>query len=473
MRLKYLLPVFFVFMMAMPVFALTTISSLPYNRNIPGETYVLGANLSAAGTAITVSADNIVLDGQGHTLTYGTSQAGFGIDTGYTHISGLEIKNFNIVQGAYEPLTNEHAHAIRMVGSNVTGINIHNNTITLTHGGAYSGAFTYGVDIEDFTAPMTAVINSNIFNMTGTSAERGVNTGPNSGYMQAATVTVENNTFNMHGLLSSPAGYPTAIVAGLGGGNGAYNPNGVEIIHNNTINMDSNCDTAQGMGAGSDIAYNTINVSGAHSRGIVMDHAQYTKIYMNTIKMTCANAANDYSSGIRVRFAANKNEIFRNTIDASGCTGAGGCFPLRVGGADTYGDMNTPAYNSFHDNVISINASTASEAIRLEDGSANSTFYRNTINATGGYAIYVTNSGQNSQNNNYITDPTFSYENIRGGSIYVSSAIAGGISGLVFCNDGITGSDITGQTTGWSVTNPSCCAVAPLDPPSNTGAAKN
>ena len=65
--------------------ATTYISSLPFNANQAGETYVLASDLSLnSGNAITISANNIVIDGNGHEIRYAEAGSGYGININTT-----------------------------------------------------------------------------------------------------------------------------------------------------------------------------------------------------------------------------------------------------------------------------------------------------------------------------------------------------------------------------------------------------
>jgi parallel beta-helix repeat protein len=80
---------------ARPAAALTNVSTTPFNLNIPGETYVLTTNLNASGTALTITANNVVLNLNGKTITgRGT---GFGIVVG--NAAGVRVIGPGIVQG--------------------------------------------------------------------------------------------------------------------------------------------------------------------------------------------------------------------------------------------------------------------------------------------------------------------------------------------------------------------------------------
>jgi hypothetical protein len=70
--------------------------------NTPGQIYTLQNDISAAGTAISITADNVTLDLNGRTVTYNTaasSSAVYGIYVG-SGVDRITIRNGIIVQGA-------------------------------------------------------------------------------------------------------------------------------------------------------------------------------------------------------------------------------------------------------------------------------------------------------------------------------------------------------------------------------------
>jgi len=97
------------------------------NLTIENGNYLLNQSISSDMTCITISADNITLDGNGYTITYGlydyASFSGYGIDNsgGYDNIT---IKNLNIVQGG----TSRDSYAIYF-NNGATDGNIKNNTV--------------------------------------------------------------------------------------------------------------------------------------------------------------------------------------------------------------------------------------------------------------------------------------------------------------------------------------------------------
>lgn len=124
---------------ALNAHALVYISSIPFNANQAGETYVIASDLSLnAGNAITVSANNIALDGNGKVITFAATGPGNAIHIN-SNVTSLEIYGFTLAHGGYAPISGETIHGIYRNGQ-ISGVNIHDNTITIVDTGASSGA---------------------------------------------------------------------------------------------------------------------------------------------------------------------------------------------------------------------------------------------------------------------------------------------------------------------------------------------
>lgn len=70
--------------------------------NTPGQVYTLGADLVANGTAVTITADNVTLDLNGHTITYNAAASTASVYGVYVAvgIDKVTIRNGTIIQGA-------------------------------------------------------------------------------------------------------------------------------------------------------------------------------------------------------------------------------------------------------------------------------------------------------------------------------------------------------------------------------------
>jgi len=88
-------------------------------------TYVLTQDISSDGFCFKISARNVTLDGNGHTITYSQSQFGDPIFAG--HSDGLTIKNLNLVQA--DPVSETYSVAIHLEAT--ANSSIFNNHITI------------------------------------------------------------------------------------------------------------------------------------------------------------------------------------------------------------------------------------------------------------------------------------------------------------------------------------------------------
>lgn len=398
-----------------PALALTTINSLPYNCTMPGETYVLASDLSlASGNAITVSTNDAVIDGNGKTLVYASTGAGYGIFINFS-VTRLEIKNFKLVQGAYDPVDGERVHAIFRSGD-YSGVKIHDNAIRVNHGGGAGNAYGHGIRLTNNSASSTGTeIYRNNIAITGTSAGYGIS-------LDNGASRIFENTIAMSGLSSAPAGYGRAISVG---------GRGIEI-HGNTISLDANSDTIQGIslwGARNVAIHgNTIASAANHARAILIDgDSDNNRIYRNRINMTSRHTTGDASAGIRIRFGSDHNLIYANTIDASKALNS---FPIRLGGEDTRGgqspNLTPPANNIIHDNTLS----SSSRVISLEDNGSDTHFYRNRVTAAANAsAIYL---------NGEFHNITFSFDRIVGPVRFQD-----GNSNTLFCGTTVKNSGIS------------------------------
>lgn len=425
-----------------PALALTTIKMLPYDCTMPGETYVLASDLSlASGNAITVSTDDLVIDGNGKTIVYANTGTGYGIFINFS-VTRLEIKNLTLVQGEHDPVGGERVHAIFRNG-NYSGVRIHDNVIRVNHGGGASNAYGSGIHLTNNSTSSTGTeIYRNNIAITGTSAGYGISLGNGAS-------RIYENTIAMSGLSSAPAGYGRAISAG---------GRGIEI-YGNTINLDASSDTIQGIslwGAKNVVIHDNIITSAAnHARAILIDgNSDNNRIYRNLINMTSRHTNGDASAGIRIRFGSDNNLIYANTIDASNALNS---FPIRLGGEDTRGgrfpNHTPPANNIIHDNTLS----SSSRVISLEDNGSDTHFYRNIITATSGAsAIYM---------NGTFRNITFSLDDITGPVHFQD-----GSSNTLFCGTTLTNSGVRighGIHT-YQITNGNCPYPKSVPmPPSN------
>lgn len=438
---------------AAPAWAVTNITNLPFTCSTPGETYVVSSNLTLnSGDAITVTADNVVINGNNKTVTYAVTGQGYGILINTT-VTGIEIYNLTLTQGGYDPLAGERVHGIYRNG-NSSGVKIHNNTISIAKTGAVGNAYGYAIYLSSIANNSTGnAIYSNTITVTGTSAGRGISAeisgaGKFSGSIYGNTVTISN-------LTSAPAGYPRAIYLENGSASAGVS------IYSNTVTVDSGSSIAQGitlLNADNNIVRgNTVNLAGLNSRAILIDYrADSNEVYLNTINLTSANGVSEHSAGVRIRYGSSNNKVYRNIITAT--PASVNCFPIRHGGY--VASEGTPTGNVFHHNTLS----GGTNVIYIEGGSANTRFYGNTIaNTGGGNAINVYGA-----TGDYSDDLAFSYETITGPATVRFAGMAGQptSTNFVFCQSGITLANVTEGpgVHGYTITIASCPTNPPLNP---------
>ncbi len=417
----------------------THIYSLPFDANVAGETYVLDSDLILdTGVAITVSADGIVLDGNGKSITFAVSGQGHGIAIS-SGVTGAEILNFTLNHGNYDPRAGEIIAAIRLNGS-ASNIKIHDNNINIVHGGSIENSFGHGVQLSGgFGTSEGNEIYSNEINIAGTSGGRGISLDTSGTF----TGTIRDNEITLTGITSVPAGYPRAI---------SLPSRGPIEVYGNTVNIDSNSSFSQGISLwssdGNVIRDNTINLAGRNSRAILVDGgSDNNKIYSNVINITSQNQAGENSAGIRLRYGSSNNEIYGNTVDAANSSGI--CMPIRVGGNEGNG---IPLNNIFHNNTLS----SQSYVISLEGASQNTDFYSDIINKIGeGYAINFYGTASE-----LVLDTTFSHEVFSGSKLVRLSGIQGELStsGIIFCQSMIESPDVFvgAGIHDWSISDGPC-----------------
>src|SRR5919106_599242 len=137
-------------------YALTQINSVPYTADKAGETYVLAKDLAQdSGHAITISADDITLDGNGKRLIYcGSGDKCSGVRINRS--SNIEIHSLTFQQGA----TRVKAQA---VSGNGGLMNFHDNILNLIARTDGSGMFGVNVDTNEDGSEL----HHNVINVTG------------------------------------------------------------------------------------------------------------------------------------------------------------------------------------------------------------------------------------------------------------------------------------------------------------------
>lgn len=348
------------------VFAATTIPSLPATLSKAGETYILSSdlNFTGSGSAISITASNITLDGGGRTIRYcDTSTSCTGIRIG--GVSGTTIRNLSLQQG-----TSTSGAATAIGGTAGTGTLVDSVKFNLV---ARPGAGTFGVNVAASGAG--SELRSSVFNISGNDAIESVN---NSG---SAAWQVHDNTWNVTSLTYTST-YPRLINVGT-----------LSQYYNNTITVDSKSRYINLFISWQQrdvkIYSNRINFASQHGRIFHLDDSTSGfEIHDNHVTVTSQNEGQDTVYVFRLRSdaghrGASNNKIHHNTIDA---TNSKSVLGISIG-ADTYANDN----NDFSHNIIS----TPSTPIDFYgDYASNTAFYCNRINHTSssGYPIYVLGS---------------------------------------------------------------------------------
>ena len=416
---------------ASPALSAVSIDRLPFECDTAGETYVVASDLVLdQGDAIVVSANNVVIDGGGYTITYANSGPGFGIHV-VTSVTRLEIRNLTLIQGAYEPKNGEKVHGIYRNG-NHSGIRIHHNTIRINHTGAMPNAEGAAISISNNSANSTGnEIYANVLTVSGTSLGAAIDVGAAGSARWAGRIY--RNKITMSKVGSHPAGYPRALALG---GRGP-----VEVFENQ-ITLDASASTIQGIslwnGSGFSIHDNTITSAANQARAILIDgDSDNNLVFRNRIVMTAQAATGDASAGVRIRYGSDNNVVHSNAIDASNALNS---YPIRLGGEDTRGGqfprLTPPKGTILHNNSLK----SRSRAVDLYDNAGPTHFYQNTIAGVGGdaHAIYL---------NGDVPSVSFSQDVItNAGNPSAAVRLQDGASKISFCATNLTRANVSVAT---------------------------
>ncbi|MBI2448761.1 right-handed parallel beta-helix repeat-containing protein [Candidatus Pacearchaeota archaeon] len=269
------------------VYDINTCGDDPVNAN---SVYRLNNDLpSSTGTCLEFGANNIVLDCEGHSITYATDGTGNGIEvkgaSAFNKKTKITIKNCKIKEGATSG--NTHSGILLEYANNIT---ISNNTIETTRSRGYgvlSGLFSTRINITgnnittsgggagiklldaDFSTVFRNIININAGGDTDSSGiviEKSQATYPNDNILKENNITV-----------SAPG------VEGI-----RLQDDSRTIIENNVIRTSQN--NARGIymkGSLTDFVFNnTIATAGNNAYGIYMDGGGVQDQYGSIISST-------------------------------------------------------------------------------------------------------------------------------------------------------------------------------------------
>ncbi|KAB7622866.1 right-handed parallel beta-helix repeat-containing protein [Alkalilimnicola sp. S0819] len=389
--------------------ARTEISTLPFTADQAGETYVLAKDLStASGAAITVAADNVVIDGAGHAIRYADTGAGNGVLI-QDGTNGLELKNLILDQGGHDPSAGENVFAIWGRGD-IGRLNIHHNTLRINHSGSQAGAYGAGINLSgNRQRSWGNLIAYNTISVRGRSGGYGISIDPGARWEGQ----LEGNRISLADMGREPAGYGRAI---------AISGDGHIQIHGNHIELADSLEQVQGISlwgaSGHMIRDNEIIADSAHTRAILVDgNSDDNTVYRNRIVMRSV-APGGASAGIRVRYGSDRTWVLENDIDTREAREA---FPLRIGGSDGLG---IPAGTVVRGNQLR----SASRALSVEEG-ADVRFYDNLMESSGGYAAYLAGPSHGL---------SFNQDRFQG-----SVHLVGEVSDVSFCATNVTAGDIS------------------------------
>lgn len=413
----------------------------------PGE-YNLESSKDCDAGWLTVSADNVTINGGGYTITYGNVSLEDGIQISDGH-SGLTISNLIITQAT----NGKHgidANNADIDGSEITDVTFNISTNTASDYAAIYSSYGSAIDID---------WHDNTFNInTSGSAYAIFLNGGSVGYV---TGNIYSNIFNLGSNLNS--GRPSAFRAT--GYSGQYGEE--PAFHNNTITI-SGTTTTGWLGWATDywkIYSNSITLDSDsdNSKGIQFDGgSDYNQAFLNTITVA-STGISSASYGIRCRFASSHNIIRQNTIDTSTATGAYKSYCISMGADQVTAPSEIPSNNSIYENIL--NGSGSNIPIQIYEDLENSEFYCNNItNATG--------SGVTTYSGGAISNVAFRNNTYTIGGGYDSVIITGSysIDTMTFCKEYINESlmiadDIldSGEIGGWSINNSICGTCSPFN----------
>lgn len=336
--------------------ALTNISG-PGTLSKAGETYVLTTDITASGTAFTISANNITLDGQGHTVTYATGGSGNAVN--FDNRGGVTVKNLTIQL----PADSAASGATAIKGDNSISSTVDNCTINLDRGTAQGN---YAIRLHNSNSD--TVSNCNI---TYRPVAHGIDIDQcNNDRVFSNTILLRANYTDAYSISinASCYGMPTA---------------GGTQIYGNRITVEGGSGTYKGIGIGVGMDFrngaiygNIITNACENARALMLDsNSQNNDVYGNDLTTTAASCR-----GIRIRDSSN-NRIYNNTVRT---TGSGGN-ALEIGRSGV-GSPYPCTGNYVHDNTFVATSAAAIDAYDYGDGNS---FANNTLTSNSAAIVLI------------------------------------------------------------------------------------
>ena len=132
----------------------TNVSACGTPLNSPNTVYALNESVNSSGTCFNIGANNVTLDCQGFTITYGDSSNTHGVEI--PEINSTTIKNCNIVQ---ENSSVTASYGVLIFSGSFN--NILNNTITTNGTDSDGVSMTVGDKLNNTVIGNTIVLNGN------------------------------------------------------------------------------------------------------------------------------------------------------------------------------------------------------------------------------------------------------------------------------------------------------------------------
>ena len=426
------------------------------------STYRLVADLTSTGTCLDVRADDVTIDGNGHTITYTSdSNDQAAIYTRYANSPVIHDVTINMTNGVGD----NGPAAIRSKGS----VTIYNCTINVVQN---ANGTVWGISSQ---GSGERSIHHNTLRGSGDGSVVLIQASGVSDTSKVSGAIHDNDSTLDGDLHQSPGSRPAHVSIGR-----SFPDPGEErlqIYSNTMTNASSSLRESQGVTLfevnNTDIFDNVYNDSGGHSRSITLDYANNCTVHGNRLNL--GNSGGGANQGIRMRYGSHDNEIYENTITAVGQDVF--CIAVGAEGAQPYDSV-------IHHNVLS----ATDHAIRVTENIRDIDFHNNTITINdgsgSGAAVYLLEYHTTSGSSNHIENISFNHESITNNTssqvIRFQDLGDDGPTGVSLCGMTVDGSDLdsgdihnAGGSAEWTVASPPCAYDSsggtntdpPVDPP--------
>ena len=416
-------------------------------------TYTLNQSISGAGTCLAITANNVVVDCNGKTISYNTGgitgAVGINASNGTATRQNLTIKNCIIIKPSALVTTSYGIQLLRFSNSTIFNNTIFTNGTNdnygiyvaisssgnnITRNNIFSkGSTTNNIAIYLAPGATNSIISSNNITTLGTATNYGIYVIGNATFANNNNI-ISNNLIQPSGMAGAGGAsnhgiYITAnssqnnITSNTISTNGTTTNYGIylngaatntptnnNLIFNNTIQTYGNTTPTnygiylQNMANQNNITNNNITTRGAASNyGIYLNGAATLSVNNNTIDsntiQTIGSTTNNY--GIYLLTNANLNNITSNNIATNGTTGNIG---IAISGTTKQSNSNIVAGNT-----LRLYGTTGNHGIYITTNSSQDNISNNDIITNGtttSYGIYLTGTANNPVNSNTITNNT-------------------------------------------------------------------